>query len=283
MEGTHRVVGTTRRLGFESISFDLIYGLSYQCTETFNATPDHVPGMTSDRLSVYNYAHLLYLFRAQRRISMSTLSTADEKLDLLATTVERLVAEGYVYIGMDRFAWLSDVFVIAQREGQLQRNFRGYSAYVDCDMLAFDMSAISHVGDVYAQNERDLDAYCARIDVSELAVLRGVSLISDGHVYRALIDELMCGFESNMHAFGARHGLDFKCSFVDGLQALTPLEGAGLVKVGDERIVITLQRRLLVHHITMVFDAHLRKAGTECVIRAEGKPVTFAPHYSKVA
>lgn len=260
VEETRRVVDTARRLGFASISFDLIYGLPHQRTETFHATLDRVLEMAPDRLSVYSYAHLPHLFKPQRRIDLLTLPTADEKLDLLAMTVECLVAEGYVYIGMDHFARPDDALAIAQREGRLQRNFQGYSTHADCDLLAFGVSAISRVGDVYAQNEKDLDAYYARIDAGELAVLRGLSLTPDDHVRRALIGELMCGFELDMRAFGARHGLDFRQSFADELQALVPLEEAGLLKVGDERIVITPQGRLLVRRIAMVFDAHLRAA-----------------------
>ncbi|MCO5400787.1 oxygen-independent coproporphyrinogen III oxidase [Ralstonia soli] len=260
VEETRRVVDTARRMGFESISFDLIYGLPHQRTETFYATLDRVLEMAPDRLSVYSYAHLPHLFKPQRRIDILTLPTADEKLDLLAMTVERLVAEGYVYIGMDHFARPDDALAIAQREGRLQRNFQGYSTHADCDLLAFGVSAISRVGDVYAQNEKDLDAYYARIDAGELAVLRGMSLTPDDHVRRALIGELMCGFELDMRAFGARHGLDFKSTFADELAALVPLEAAGLLKVGDERIVITPQGRLLVRRIAMVFDAHLRAA-----------------------
>ncbi len=285
VEDTRRVVDSARRLGFESISFDLIYGLPHQRTDTFNATLDRVLEMAPDRLSVYSYAHLPHLFKPQRRIDTLTLPTADEKLDLLAMTVERLVAEGYVYIGMDHFARPDDALAIAQREGRLQRNFQGYSTHADCDLLAFGVSAISRVGDVYAQNEKDLDAYYARLDADALPVLRGLSLTPDDHVRRALIGELMCGFALDMRAFGARHGLDFRRTFADELEALAPLEDAGLVKVGDERIVITPQGRLLVRRIAMVFDAHLRNAGTagtERAVEAEGKPVSFVPRYSKV-
>jgi oxygen-independent coproporphyrinogen-3 oxidase len=286
VEDTRRVVDTARRLGFESISFDLIYGLPHQRTETFNATLDRVLEMAPDRLSVYSYAHLPHLFKPQRRIDLLALPTVDEKLDLLAMTVERLVAEGYVYIGMDHFARPDDALAIAQREGRLQRNFQGYSTHADCDMLAFGVSAISRVGDVYAQNEKDLDAYYARIDAGELAVLRGMSLTPDDHVRRALIGELMCGFELNMRTFGARHGLDFKRTFADELRRLAPLEEAGLVRVGDERIVITPQGRLLVRRIAMVFDAHLRSAAqaVETASRANanmGMPLPM-PRYSRV-
>ncbi|MGR5342359.1 hypothetical protein ACPV50_20895, partial [Vibrio astriarenae] len=77
------------------------------------------------------------------------------------------------------------------------------------------------------------------------------------------------------------HGLDFKRTFADELEALAPLEEADLVKVGDERILITPQGRLLVRRIAMVFDAHLRAVGTERAVEAQGKPVAFVPRYSK--
>ncbi len=276
VEQTRRVVDSARRLGFESISFDLIYGLPHQHTATFNATLDRVLEMAPDRLSVYSYAHLPHLFKPQRRIDALALPSADEKLDLLAMTVERLVAAGYVYIGMDHFARPDDALAIAQREGRLQRNFQGYSTHADCDLLAFGMSAISRVGDVYAQNEKELDAYYARIDAGELPVLRGLTLTPDDHVRRALIGELMCGFELDMRLFGTRHGLNFRQSFASELTALAPLEDAGLVKVGDERIVITPQGRLLVRRIAMVFDAHLH------AVHVQVPTVGGVPRYSKV-
>ncbi|WP_055324620.1 oxygen-independent coproporphyrinogen III oxidase [Ralstonia solanacearum] len=277
VEQTRRVVDSARRLGFQSISFDLIYGLPHQHIDTFNATLDRVLEMAPDRLSVYSYAHLPHLFKPQRCIDVLALPSADEKLDLLAMTVERLVAAGYVYIGMDHFARPDDALAIAQREGRLQRNFQGYSTHADCDLLAFGMSAISRVGDVYAQNEKELDAYYARIDAGRLPVLRGLALTPDDHVRRALIGELMCGFELDMCAFGARHGLNFRQTFTDELAALAPLEDAGLVKVGDERIVITPQGRLLVRRIAMVFDAHLH-----AVQEGQGQPIAIVPRYSKV-
>lgn len=63
MEETRRVIDTTRRLGFESISFGLIYGLPYQRTETSNATLNRALEMAPSRLSVYSYVHLPHLFK----------------------------------------------------------------------------------------------------------------------------------------------------------------------------------------------------------------------------
>ena len=85
-----------------------------------------------------------------------------------------------------------------------------------------------------------------------------------------------------MRTFGARHGLAGKRTFASELRALAPREEAGLVRVGDERIVITPQGRLLVRRIAMVFDSHLRQAGTERAVEAGGKPVGFVPRYSKL-
>ena len=63
------LVLAARESSFESISFDLIYGLPHQTAESFDATLDLVIGMRPDRLAVYNYAHLPQRFKGQRMIN----------------------------------------------------------------------------------------------------------------------------------------------------------------------------------------------------------------------
>jgi oxygen-independent coproporphyrinogen-3 oxidase len=67
-EATLEMVDGSRKLGFNSVSIDLIYGLPLQTAESFSRTIDTVVGARPDRLAVYNYAHLPHIFRAQRMI-----------------------------------------------------------------------------------------------------------------------------------------------------------------------------------------------------------------------
>lgn len=259
VEETRRVVDTARRLGFESISFDLIYGLPYQRTETFNATLDRVLEMAPDRLSVYSYAHLPHLFKAQRRIDMLTLPTADEKLDLLAMTVERLVAEGYVYIGMDHFARPDDALAVAQREGRLQRNFQGYATHAGYDQLGLGVSAIGAVAGHYVQNARTTDDYYAALDAGRLPIVRGFETSAEDHLRRKIIGALMCNGTLDIAAIEAEHDIDFATKFADELAELDRLAVDNLVRRTPNRIDITTLGRLLVRRVAMVFDQYLRQ------------------------
>ena len=65
---------------------------------------------------------------AQKILQAKVLPTADVKLQILKTVIERLTEnDRYVYIGMDHFARPDDELAVAQRNKQLQRNFQGYS------------------------------------------------------------------------------------------------------------------------------------------------------------
>ena len=55
---------------------------------------------------------------------------------------------------MDHFAKPDDELAVAQRQGILHRNFQGYTTHEECDLLGMGVSAISMLGDHYAQNEK---------------------------------------------------------------------------------------------------------------------------------
>lgn len=112
--------------------------------------------MQPGRLSVFNYAHMPQLFAAQRKIKEADLPAAEEKLAILQQTITTLTGAGYQFIGMDHFALPDDELAIAQRSGILHRNFQGYTTQGECDLVGFGVSAISMVGDAYAQNQKEL-------------------------------------------------------------------------------------------------------------------------------
>ena len=164
-EETFGALTAARREGFRSVSMDLIYGLPLQTPQSFIATLDRVVEAEPDRLSVFNYAHLPQIFKPQRRINEVELPSADQKLEILQQVGERLADAGYVYIGMDHFARPDDELAVAQREGELYRNFQGYSTHAHCDLVALGVTSIGMVGNTYAQNMRTLDEYLSLIHI----------------------------------------------------------------------------------------------------------------------
>jgi oxygen-independent coproporphyrinogen III oxidase len=258
-EETRNVVLAARRLGFQSVSVDLIYGLPHQTTARFGATIERVLELRPDRLSVYSYAHLPHVFKPQRRIDAATLPPAAEKLDILVSTIERLTAAGYVYIGMDHFALPDDDLAIAQREGRLQRNFQGYATHAGYDQIGLGVSAIGAVAGHYVQNARTTDAYYSAIDASRLPIVRGLEMSADDHLRKAIIGALMCNGTLDIAAVEAEYDIDFATTFAAELADLDKLAADHLVHRTPERIEITTLGRLLVRRVAMVFDRYLRE------------------------
>ena len=263
VEETRAVVDACRANGFRSVNVDLIYGLPRQSAAGFARTLDIVNDMRPDRVAVYSYAHLPDLFKAQRQIDAADLPDPAAKLGLLQLAIERLGAAGYEYIGMDHFALPDDELSIARRRGGLHRNFMGYTTHADSDLVGLGVSAISHIGDTYSQNPRDVAAWQVALDQGKLPVFRGMRLDPDDQLRADLIQSLMCRGEIPVTALERRHGIDFADHFADALDRLQPLAEDGLVRFEDARIEVTSRGRLLLRNIAMCFDRYLDHAPTD--------------------
>jgi oxygen-independent coproporphyrinogen-3 oxidase len=254
---TRAVMDAARDAGFRSISIDLIYGLPKQSLASMEQTLDKVIAADPDRIALYNYAHLPHLFKPQRRIAEADLPTPEVKLELLALSIRRLCAAGYVYIGMDHFAKPDDELAVAQRQGLLQRNFQGYSTRAEADLISCGVSAISAVGATYSQNEKTLDAYYEKLDEGRLPVARGIKLDTDDLLRRIVIQKLMCNFELSMSSIEQAYPISFPLYFAAELEKLKAFEEDGLLVVDPEWITVTPRGRLLIRNICMVFDRYL--------------------------
>jgi oxygen-independent coproporphyrinogen-3 oxidase len=267
VEETVAVIDACRANGFRSVNVDLIYGLPKQNPEGFARTLDTVIGVRPDRIAVYGYAHLPALFKAQKQIEAVDLPTPEAKLGLLQLAIEKLTAAGYIYIGMDHFALPDDELAQAQARGGLHRNFMGYTTHADSDLIGLGVSAISHIGDSFSQNPRDLISWQGAIDDGRLPVFRGMRLSEDDQLRADLIQRLMCQGEIPIAALERRYAIDFAMYFRDALQRLQPLVADGLVRISPDRIIVTSRGRLLLRNIAMCFDHYLDRPVTDSAPR----------------
>lgn len=262
VEETREVIDAARGCGFASVSVDLIYGLPLQNVVSFGRTLEQVIALSPDRIALYSYAHLPHVFKPQRRINTDDLPSPDVKLKLLGMAIAALEQAGYVYIGMDHFAKPDDELARAQREGQLHRNFQGYSTHADIDLLAFGVSGISNVDGCYAQNAKTIDEYTEMLAFGKLPIARGVRLTPEDRLRRTAIQRLMCDFRLDLQALGDEFAVDPSATFGADLQRLAPLQDAGLVErtgPGGMTVQVTPQGRLLVRVVAMQFDAYLHQ------------------------
>ncbi|WP_312183937.1 oxygen-independent coproporphyrinogen III oxidase [Pantoea sp. CTOTU46764] len=253
------LVQRAREQGFRSVSLDLIYGLPLQTPESFAFTLQRVIALNPDRLSVFNYAHMPTLFAAQRKIKDDELPGAAQKLQILQETIATLTGEGYQFIGMDHFARPDDELAVAQRAGELHRNFQGYTTQGETDLLGLGVSAISMLGDSYAQNHKELKAYYAEVEQRGNALWRGLTLSDDDGLRRDVIKALICNFSLDFAAIEAQYPIEFERYFAEDLALLAPLVADGLVEQRGRSLHVTGVGRLLIRNICMCFDVYMRQ------------------------
>jgi oxygen-independent coproporphyrinogen-3 oxidase len=276
-DSVHSLISASRRLGFESINVDLIYGLPRQTPESFARTVAQVGALRPDRIAMYGYAHLPQRFKPQRRIDERELPQAAQRVEMLGDAVTRFLSRGYRYIGMDHFALPEDSLAIAQREGKLRRNFQGYSTLPDGDLLGLGVSAIGRIGDGFQQNAKTLTEYHDLLQAGQLPVQRGLRLTDDDCLRRDVIMALMCRGRVSFDEIEAAHpGLDFRRRFAPEFEKLLPLADSGLVVLEPEAIQVTAAGWYLVRAVAMVFDAYIDDASNAVRENTSEQPVRFS-------
>jgi oxygen-independent coproporphyrinogen-3 oxidase len=256
---TKGIIDACRANNAKSISIDLIYGLPLQTVEGFANTLKHIIEVSPDRISLFNYAHMPHLFKPQRRINEAQLPKAEDKLEILQHSIETLVNDGYNYIGMDHFAKPEDELSIAQEQGQLHRNFQGYTTHSECDLVAMGVSAISSVYYSYSQNEKALEKYYQRIDKNELPIIRGLSMNDDDIIRHRVIQQLSCHFSLDFKQIEEQFDIVFNDYFAAELEELIKFEADDLITMDAHRVDVTPRGRLLIRNICMVFDVYLKE------------------------
>ncbi|MDY4279761.1 MAG: oxygen-independent coproporphyrinogen III oxidase [[Pasteurella] mairii] len=248
-----------RKLGFQSTNLDLIYGLPLQNVESFMFTLQKVIELNPDRLSVFNYAHLPARFAGQAKIKAEQLLAPEMKLTILQKTIETLGKAGYRFIGMDHFAKPDDELAIAQQQGILHRNFQGYTTQEECDLLGLGVSAISLLGDSYAQNQKELKHYYAQVEDSGIALHKGLVMSQEDCLRRDVIKQLICNFKLCYQPIEQQYQIDFKTHFAEDLALLAPLAKDGLLEIGEHEMVVSAKGRLLIRNICLCFDTYSRQ------------------------
>ena len=252
------LVASSRKIGFESVNVDLIYGLPKQTPESFDRTLKQVNELRPDRIALYAYAHLPERFKPQRRILAAELPVASSKIAMLSRSMDALMNAGYVYVGMDHFALPDDALAVAKRQGRLHRNFQGYSTQPDCDLIGLGVSAIGRMGGTYSQNAKTMEEYVDMLDNGQLPIVKGLALSRDDLIRRAWIMAIMCQGHVHYDAFNEAWLIDAKKYFASELSQLESLQTQGLVELLDGGLQVTPMGWFFVRGVAMVFDKYLQ-------------------------
>ncbi|HEV2491112.1 MAG TPA: oxygen-independent coproporphyrinogen III oxidase [Candidatus Acidoferrales bacterium] len=257
-ELTRDLIAAARQLGFDSINVDLIYGLPYQTAASFADTVDKVLELAPDRIAMFSYAHVPWL-KKQQGSFQGHLPEGMEKFHIFRTGIRKFTDAGYLYIGMDHFARPSDELAVAQRERTLHRNFQGYTTKAGADLYGMGVSAISSVGEAYAQNDRVIGQYQSAVTERGAATMRGYRLAKDDVIRRELITRILCHAVLRKAKIEEKFNIHFDEYFARELAELAPMRDDGLVILEPGEIRVTPLGRIFIRNIAIPFDRYLHE------------------------
>jgi oxygen-independent coproporphyrinogen III oxidase len=241
-----KVTELSRQSGFDSVNYDLIYGLPFQTTESIGDTFEQVVRLRPDRIAYYGYAHVPWIKPGQRSYSDSDLPDSEKRLEMYEAGRQILESAGYVEIGMDHFALKTDSLYRSLENGTLNRNFMGYTDSPSNIIIGLGVSSISDNGDCYAQNVKTVEEYYEHIQRSQFPVFRGHILDETDKRIRNYIKELMCSFrtslENDAELFNRNH------------ERLLVMEKDGIIRINDHAILVTQKGHRFVRNICMAID-----------------------------
>lgn len=258
-ELTLKTIDWVRELNFESLNLDLIYGLPYQTVEEFEKTVQKIIDISPNRIALFNFAYVPWMKSHMKLIEEDKLPNAEEKLDILKMSIEKLTSNGYDFIGMDHFAKPEDELSKALKDKKLYRNFQGYSTHSGTDLYAFGITGISQHGNVYAQNCKTEKEYYEAIDRGYLPVSKGYLLNEDDILRRNVIMKIMCDFEIDFSSVNESFNIDSKKYFSKGIEKLKPMIADELLTFNDNKIKVTEKGRMVIRNIAMCFDGYIER------------------------
>lgn len=252
LEDVENVVKNARSLWYNSINFDIVYGLPKQTEASVQDTIDKVLALKPERIAYYSYAHVPWKHKGQRAYDESDLPSNEEKRKLYELGKTALLKAGYEEIGMDHFALPSDDLALAKSEKQLHRNFMGYVPMPSKFLLGLGVSAISDVNLGYAQNVKSVEGYQEQINKGRLAVFKGHFMSGVDQVTKETVTEIMCNEQVKASLFSTLP-YELKSKIYDQLHEL---ENDGLIELG-ELIKVKPDGQKFVRNIAAAFDYRL--------------------------
>ncbi|MDM1272250.1 oxygen-independent coproporphyrinogen III oxidase [Acinetobacter indicus] len=254
-EHVQRVTEWARDIGYTSISHDLVFGLPFQNLEDVLHTIQQTTQLNPDRLAFYSYAHVPWIKgNGQRGFKDDDVPKDELKRTLYEEGKKKLLAHGYHEIGMDHFALKSDAMYQAFQQGSLHRNFMGYTASKTQLMIGLGLSSISDSWYSFAQNEKTLEDYYARLEQNEIPVFRGHVLTAEDLMIRRHILNLMCSFQTSW----AEPEMQFP-ELPEVLKQLEEMQEDGLLTLFEDHLQVTEQGKPFVRNICMAFDLRLKR------------------------
>ena len=249
------VVDKLRAAGIHAINFDLIYGLPLQSEASILNTVKKTLSLAPSRIALFGYAHVPWMKKQQKALERFPMPDQRQRARLASLARSRL-EDGYQSIGIDHFARPDDSLALAQKAGQLRRNFQGYTTDQAETLLAFGPSSISRLPQGFIQAQSDTALWMKQVQDGALTAARGIALSGEDKLRGQIIEHLMCDLGVDIAQIAERHNVD-PVQFLPALAGTKPYLDHGMATVSGWQLTINPDWRVAARSIAALFDDYL--------------------------
>ena len=134
----------------------------------------------------------------------------------------------------------------------------GYTTGKTKLMIGLGVSSISDSWYSFAQNEKSIDDYYARLEANELPIFKGHLLSNEDLVVRQHILNIMCNLETSWK----NPEMQLQ-ALPEILSHLNEMEDDGILVIFDDHLIVKEEGRMFIRNICMAFDLKLHESKPE--------------------
>ncbi len=250
IEEVKAIVNSAREVGYNSINFDLVYGLPFQTLSGIKETINEVIKLQPERIAFYSYAHVPWIKPGQRKFTELDLPVDEVKRQLYEDGRTQFLSNNFEEIGMDHFSIKTDALCISAQNKTLHRNFMGYTSKHTNLLIALGASSISDSWNGFIQNIKTVEEYQKAISLGHLAIFKGHLLNEEDLILRKHILNIMCQGATSWK------NKNEQCDEIYfALDRLKELKKDGLVDIQPFELKVTEKGKVFLRNICMCLDA----------------------------
>lgn len=251
-------VSWIRELKFDSLNFDLIYGLPLQSIKTVKETVNKVLELSPDRIAYYRLALIPEIFKWQRSFARHEIPSAEDNLNFLQLAMDGFNAD-YDMIGFDHFSKKDEALSKAKKDGTIRRNFQGMTTERKLPILGVGPSAISDLHGVFSQNHKTIKKWSEALERGLLPVNSGMILSKEDVVRKSLMDDLYGLGKIDLNKYIERsRELGSDINFEPEMERVAELKKLGIVEVENNVVQLTFPLGQLLSRVCgAAFDPYL--------------------------
>ena len=189
-----------REYGFKEVSFDFIYGLPLQTPESTTNTFKRLATLSPDMIAHYPLAVAPWQAQSQHAMSIWQDHSASDKYDLYLNADQELMNQGYSNLGFGHYLGHDSLSSDAKSAENLKRSIMGFAPKKSKQLIGLGVSAISHSGTAYVQNEKVLAKYNYHVPIKKDQLLKGHFQTSSQIRQLDFLNTLICNSQADRTA-----------------------------------------------------------------------------------